>query len=100
MRFEFDSAKDAASQSKHGVELIRATELDWESALVWGDDRFNYGESRMIALAESDGVVYCVAFVDRADARRIISLRRANRREVRHYGEHTEASDAGHAERS
>jgi uncharacterized protein len=31
------------------------------------------------------GVLYYVAFVDRVRVRRIISLRRANRREVKHY---------------
>lgn len=44
-----------------------------------------YGELRMIALAPGTGILYYVAFVDRGDARRIISLRKANRREVKHY---------------
>ncbi|MFO7541973.1 MAG: BrnT family toxin [Thiobacillus sp.] len=46
-----------------------------------------YGEARMIAPAPNAGILYCVAFVDRGKARRIISLRRANRREVKHYVE-------------
>ena len=62
-----------------------AVELDGEVALVWVDDRFEYNEMRMIALAPNTGVLYCVAFVDRGNVRRIISLRRANRREVKHY---------------
>ena len=45
----------------------------------------DYGELRMIALAPDTGILYYVAFVDRDDARRIISLRKANRREVKHY---------------
>jgi uncharacterized DUF497 family protein len=67
--------------------LIVALELDWEAALVWVDDRFNYNETRMIALAPKTKILYFVAFVDRGDVRRIISLRRANRREVKHYVE-------------
>ncbi len=51
MRIEFDSAKDAANQAKHGVTLALAGELDWEAALVWVDDRFEYNEIRIIALA-------------------------------------------------
>jgi len=39
----------------------------------------------MIALAPKTAVLYCVAFVDRGRIRRVISLRRANRREVKHY---------------
>ena len=85
MRIEFDPAKDAANQAKHGVSLSLAVELDWEAALVWVDARFEYEELRMIALAPKTEILYYVAFVERGAARRIISLRRANRREVSHY---------------
>jgi hypothetical protein len=87
MRIEFDPAKDEVNQAKHGVSLLMAVELDWEAALVWIDDRFEYNEIRMIALAPNTGILYYVAFVDRGTTRRIISLRRANRREVKHYVE-------------
>ena len=87
MRIEFYPAKDAGNQAKHGVSLALAGELDWEAALVWVDDRFEYAELRMIALAPTTNILYYVAFVDRGTARRIISLRRANRREVKHYVE-------------
>ena len=85
MQIEFDPAKDKANQAKHGVSLSLAAELDWEAALVWFDARFEYDELRMIALAPKTEILYYVAFVDRGQARRIISLRRANRREVKHY---------------
>jgi uncharacterized DUF497 family protein len=85
MRIEFDPAKDASNQEKHGLSLAMASALDWDEALVWVDDRYEYGELRMIALAPETGILYYVAFVDRGDARRIISLRKANRREVKHY---------------
>ena len=85
MRVEFDPAKDASNQEKHGLSLALAAALDWDEALVWVDDRYEYGELRMIALAPDTGVLYYVAFVDRGGARRIISLRKANRREVKHY---------------
>jgi uncharacterized protein len=41
----------------------------------------------MIALAPETATLYCVAFIERGNARRIISLRRATRREVKHYVE-------------
>jgi uncharacterized DUF497 family protein len=85
MQIEFDPAKDAANLAKHGVSLALARELDWEAALVWVDDRFEYGELRIIALAPKTGILYYVAFVNRGEVRRIISLRRANRREVKRY---------------
>jgi uncharacterized DUF497 family protein len=85
MRVEFDPAKDAVNQAKHGLSLSLAEELDWDAALVWVDDRYEYGELRMIALAPKTQTLYYVAFVERGEARRIISLRRANRREVKRY---------------
>lgn len=85
MRFEFDPAKDKANRAKHGVSLVLAVELDWEAALVWVDSRFEYNETRMIALAPKTGILYYVALVDRGEVRRVISLRRAIRREVKHY---------------
>ena len=87
MQIEFDPAKDEANQAKHGFSLALAIELDWDAALVWIDDRIEYGELRMIALAPKTEILYYVAFVDRGEARSIISLRRANRREVKHYVE-------------
>jgi len=89
MHIEFDPVKDEANQTKHGVSLSVAGELDWEAALVWMDERFEYGEMRMIALAPKTEILYYVAFVDRGDVRRVISMRRANRREVKHYVENT-----------
>lgn len=85
MRIEFDPAKDISNQSKHGVSLSLAGELDWEAALVWIDERFEYGETRIIALPQRTEILCYVAFVDRGNVRRIISLRRANRREVKYY---------------
>jgi uncharacterized protein len=87
MQIEFDPVKDASNQTKHGVSLALAAELEWDAALVWVDTRYEYGELRMIALAPEFNVLYYVAFVDRGEVRRIISLRRANRREVKHYVE-------------
>jgi len=85
MRITFDSAKDVANRAKHGVSLAMARELDWDAALVWIDDRFEYDELRMIALAPKTDILYYVAFVYRGEARRIISLRRATRLEVKYY---------------
>ena len=87
MLIEFDPAKDKANLAKHGVSLALAGKLDWDAALVWLDDRFDYGELRMIALAPEANTLYFVAFVERGDVRRIISLRRAEIREVKHYVE-------------
>jgi uncharacterized DUF497 family protein len=85
VQFDFDPGKDATNLSKHGLSLAAAAELSWDAALVWIDDRADYGEVRMVALAPAGDTLFFVAFVDREPARRIISLRRANRCEVNHY---------------
>ncbi len=85
MDFDFDPDKDAINLSKHGFSLAAAAHLSWDAALVWIDDRADYGEVRMVALAPLGDTLLFVAFVDRESSRRIISLRRANRREINHY---------------
>jgi len=81
----YDPIKDAANRAKHGVSLALASELEWGTALIWPDQRRRYGETRQSALAVMGERVYFVAFVDRADGRRVISMRKANEREVRRY---------------
>ena len=49
------------------------------------DTRSDYGEARMIALCAIGERLYCIVYVDREDVRRIISLRKANYREVMDY---------------
>jgi hypothetical protein len=83
--FESDPTKDQLNLDKHGVSLGLASDLDWDAALLWIDDRREYGETRILALAPWTSILYYVAFVDRGNVRRVISLRRANRREVRRY---------------
>ncbi|MBF0136343.1 MAG: BrnT family toxin [Magnetococcales bacterium] len=85
MKIEFDPAKDLVNRMKHGESLREAIDLDWEKLLVSLDCRRDYGEPRQVGYAPKDGRIYCVVFVDRGDTRRIISLRKANKREVRDY---------------
>ena len=87
MQIDFDPKKDASNQTNHGVSLAIAASLDWDAALVWVDDRFEYDELRLIALAPETNTLYYVAFVDRVEVRRIISARQATRREVAYYVE-------------
>lgn len=87
MRIVFDPAKDKLNLADHGVSLALARELAWDEALVWLDDRFGYDELRMIGLVPRGDRLYYVAFVDRGNTRRVISLRLAERREVKHYVE-------------
>ncbi|CAB3856878.1 hypothetical protein LMG3410_02073 [Achromobacter aegrifaciens] len=87
MDITFDPAKDLSNQRKHGVSLAEAEEFEWDDALVREDMRREYGERRMIALGYIDVRLYCVVYVDRNNERRIVSLRKANSREVNLYAE-------------
>jgi hypothetical protein len=62
------------------VPLSKAAELEWDDAWIGQDTRLDYGEERMIALCAIGERLCCVIDVDREDARRIISLRKANYR--------------------
>ncbi|WP_338032766.1 BrnT family toxin [Chromatium okenii] len=57
----------------------------WDTALIWSDTRHEYGELRMSSLVLLGTRLYFVVFVDRADQRRIISVRKANNREQKRY---------------
>ena len=87
MDIAFDATKDAANLEKHGISLVAAAMLEWDDALTWADDRHNYGEARMCAIAYIGDRLYYVVYVDRTEVRRIISLRKANLREVKRYAE-------------
>ena len=87
MEVTFDPAKDAANRDKHGVSLAKAVELEWDSMLTWPDLRRDYGELRQCGIGYIGLRLYAVAFVDRVGGRRIISLRKANRREVNRYAQ-------------
>jgi uncharacterized DUF497 family protein len=85
MKISYDRQKDLDNQQKHGISLADAQFLDWESLLTYADSRRDYGEQRMIGYTIFGNRLYCVVYVDRGDHRRIISLRKANNREVRFY---------------
>ena len=91
MNVTFDPAKDAANLAKHGVSLTEAAGFEWGSAVVWPDTRRDYGEARMVALGYIGLRIMALVFVDRPPEkpteRRIISLRKANSREVKRYAE-------------
>lgn len=92
MKIEFDPVKDAANVQKHGVSLALAVELDWDTALTWRDTRRAYDEPRQCAMATLGDRLYFIAFVDRGECRRIISLRKTNNREKLHYANTFNAS--------
>lgn len=93
MKIAFDPAKDAINRTKHGVSLGEAARLDWDRVLAKPDTRADYGEPRQIGYGPIGRRLHCVVFVDRDDTRRIISLRKANRREIDRYEAQIDSTD-------
>ncbi len=87
MDIEFDPAKDRANAAKHGISLATAEGFDWDTALEREDDRFDYGEVRFVALGLIGDRLHVLVFTEGSheDAVRAISLRSAEKHEVRFY---------------
>jgi uncharacterized DUF497 family protein len=87
MEIEFDPAKDRTNAARHGISLRAAEGFDWETALEREDDRFDYGEIRFVALGLIGDRLHVLVFTEGSyeDAVRAISLRLAEKHEVRFY---------------
>lgn len=85
MQITYDPAKCERNTADRGLsfELVRA--FDWSVALVLEDQRQDYGERRFQALGFIGDRLYMLVFTPRAGAVHVISLRKANKREVTGY---------------
>ena len=84
MEFEWDEKKSRANKSKHGIDFNTATEL-------WNDqDRIeihtNFStENRNALIGKTGEKLWTAIFTRRMDAIRIISVRRARKKETKLY---------------
>jgi uncharacterized DUF497 family protein len=69
------------------VDFAVIVDFEWETALVWPDIREDYGELREVALGFIGARLYIVVFVERDDVVRMISLRKATKKETKFYAE-------------
>jgi uncharacterized protein len=83
----FDSAKSERNVLVRGVPFEFAAEFAWDGALIAEDLRKNYGERRFQALGLiGDRLqLHMMVFTPRANKAHVISLRKANKREVKRY---------------
>jgi uncharacterized DUF497 family protein len=79
----FDPKKNERNIAERGLSFDLAEQFEWDSALVVEDSRKDYGERRFQALGLIDGRPHALVFTPRAGRVHVISLRKANRREVR-----------------
>jgi uncharacterized DUF497 family protein len=86
--FEWDDAKAASNLAKHGVPFDYATRVFLDEAVIDFDaSREADGEARRKAIGLIEGRVFTVVYVQRREAIRIISARRANATERKAYGQ-------------
>jgi uncharacterized DUF497 family protein len=81
MRFEWDAAKSDRNVRERGIGFevaVHALEHVIESAV---DRRRDYGEIRIIAKCRYENDVLIVVYTLREDCCRIISVRKANKKE-------------------
>jgi len=85
--FEWDPKKNRGNRQKHGIDFTDAVAIFGKPCVEGLDERFNYGEPRMIAYGQMGPHVVCVVFCWREDRRRIITARKATRSESKFYWE-------------
>lgn len=86
--FEWDDEKNEANRQKHGIsfeDILPIFEHSEAEGLMLEDKRQDYGEARFILLCPFKGKLIHVTFTWRGDTIRLISARRANRREIQGY---------------
>ncbi|WP_454683980.1 BrnT family toxin [Ancylobacter moscoviensis] len=83
--YEWDPNKEDAS--RHGVPFAAAEAFEWETAIEARDTRRPYAEVRTVAVGFIDDRLHVMVFSRRAEKLRIISLRKANKREIARYAD-------------
>jgi uncharacterized protein len=81
----FDPLKNERNIAERGLSFELVAEFEWDSALVVEDVRRDYGERRFQALGIIMERLHAMVFTPRAGRVHVISLRKANRREIRLY---------------
>ena len=87
MDISFDAAKSARNVSERGLSFALVEQLDWSGAVIDEDARKNYGERRFRVLGFIEGRLHAVVFTPREGRVYVISLRKANKREVKYHAQ-------------
>jgi uncharacterized DUF497 family protein len=86
VKITYDPAKNTANIERRNLPFDLIEELDWSTAVIVEDTRRDYGEPRYRAFGYIGNRLYAAVFTPRSDALHVISLRKANSREVKHHG--------------
>ena len=85
MPFDWDPAKRLSNLAKHGVDFASVELFEWEEAIVTGSLGAN--EPRLVAVGPIAGRLHVLVYSVETAAVCFISLRLANRREIKRYEE-------------
>jgi uncharacterized protein len=86
MEFEWDNRKNAQNPIEHGISFQEAQTIFDGNIFQWIDDRFDYGEIRETSIGAIQSVVIIVVVhTERNGITRIISARKATRKEREEY---------------
>ncbi len=85
MELEWDDAKRNETLKRRGLDFADVASVDWTVAFTAEDTRANYGEVRFVTMAPIADRLCVFAWCWRGEALRVISLRKANDREVKRY---------------
>jgi uncharacterized DUF497 family protein len=85
MKIEFDPEKNAKNIKERNINFEIVNDFELNTAKIWLDNRKDYGEERYIALGYIKKRLYSLVFTVRGTNLRVISLRKANKREVKYY---------------
>ena len=87
MKFTWDEKKRRQNLEKHGIDFADAELIFSQPLLVKRDARRDYQEERWAALGTLKGMVVFVAYTMRDEDVRVISIRRANKKERQIYAQ-------------
>ena len=83
----YHPAKNARNIELRGLSFERVADFEFPMAIIWIDDRKVYPEVRISALGPLAGRVHALVFTETAHGIRVISFRRANKREATRYAQ-------------
>ena len=89
MKIEYDSDKNNWNIKERNLSFEQATELDWETAQIIEDMRYDYPEQRFVAIAYLQERLHVICFTPITGGIRVISFRKASPREVKRYEQAT-----------
>ena len=84
-RIAFDPAKNATNIASRGLSFELVEQMEWTTALMVEDTRKAYGERRFQVLGFIGERLHALVFTPREGKVHVISLRKANSREVKRY---------------